>query len=77
MSVFHNDLDFLHQSFDGLVNGIVDYFKDSKVYTSIEEAWDKAFALDESHGWSEDGTCLITEFTEYHFSDFEERYVKK
>lgn len=62
-----------HNWFPNIKN-MVDYFGQSKVYTDIGEAWDDAFNLDESHGWSEYGTCLITEFCEYHFSDFEERY---
>jgi hypothetical protein len=59
------------------INGIVDYFGQSKVFTTIEDAWDAAYAIDEKNGWSELGTCLISEFSEYQFSDFEERYAAK
>lgn len=51
-------------------DSIVEYFNSSKVYTNLEEAWDAAFEIDEEHGWSEDGCCLITEFSHYEFSDF-------
>jgi ribosomal protein S16 len=49
---------------------MVEYFGNSKVYNNLEEAWDAAFELDESYGWSEDGCCLITEFSNYNFQDF-------
>jgi len=71
----YGDYDDENHSWFPNINGIIDYFGKSKVYNSIEEAWDEAFLLDESHGWSENGTCLITEFSEYHFSDLEERYA--
>ena len=73
----YRDYDDENHSWFPDINSIVDYFGKSKVYTTIEEAWDEAFLLDESHGWSEYGTCLITEFAEYHFNDLEERYVEK
>lgn len=59
------------------INGIVDYFGASEVYTTIEDAWDAAFALDEKNGYSEWGTCLISEFCEYDFSDFVKKYDKE
>ena len=49
---------------------IVDCFGKSKVYTELEQAWDEAFKLDESHDWSQDGLCLISEFSQYNFKDF-------
>lgn len=49
---------------------IVEYFGESKVYTDLEQAWDEAFKLDESHDWSQDGVCLITTFSQYTFKDF-------
>lgn len=55
---------------------IVESFSSSKVFNNIEEAWDFAFDLDEQIGYSEDGVCLISEFQEYAFSDFEEQNEK-
>lgn len=52
---------------------IVEYFGESKVYTDLEQAWDEAFRLDESYDWSEDGVCLISTFSHYHFSDLVEQ----
>lgn len=59
------------------VNGIVDYFGSSNVYASIEDAWDAAFNLDETKGYSELGTCLISDFSQYEFADFVKKYVKE
>ena len=79
--VYANAIDNIYGKYDDEnhnwfpnVKGIIDYFGKSDVYNTIEEAWDAAYALDEKNGWSELGTCLISEFSEYHFSDFEERY---
>lgn len=52
---------------------IVEYFGQSEVYTNLEQAWDEAFKLDESKGWSEDGVCLITSFSQYNFKDFHDK----
>lgn len=69
---------FLEESGRYLPNskGIVEAFSSSKVFNNIEEAWDFAFDIDEKIGYSEDGTCLITEFQEYAFSDLEEQNAK-
>ena len=52
---------------------IVEYFGESVVYTDLETAWDEAFRIEEQKDWSEDGACLIPDFTEYHFEDFVEQ----
>jgi ribosomal protein S16 len=52
---------------------IVEYFGESKVFTNLEEAWDEAFSIEESYDWTEDGACLIPDFSQYHFSDFVEQ----
>lgn len=69
--------DEINHTYHPDIKSIVEYFGESKVYTQVEEAWDHASELDESYDWSEDGVCLISEFCEYHFSDFEERYAKE
>lgn len=52
---------------------MVEYFGTSPVYTNLEEAWDEAFKIEEEKDWSEDGACLISEFSQYHFEDFVEQ----
>ena len=44
-------------------------FKDSKVYTDLESAWDAAKAIDASHLISEYGTNLITDFSKLKYED--------
>lgn len=55
---------------------IVENFGKSKVYSDLGEAWDAAGDLEESSGGTEYGANLITEFKDYRFSDFEEKYEK-
>ena len=52
---------------------IVESFASSKVFTNLEEAWDFALDMDSQVEYSEYGTCLITEFETYAFSDLEEK----
>lgn len=75
-NIYGNYDDENHNWFPHIQN-IVDYFGQSEIYTNIEDALDAAYKLDESYDWSEYGICLISEFGEYHFSDFEERHVKE
>lgn len=43
---------------------VEEYFNQSKVYTSLEEAWDVATDIDNSIAYSEYGACLIKDFAE-------------
>jgi len=52
---------------------IVESFASSKVFTNLEEAWDFALDMDSQVEYSEYGTCFITEFETYTFSDLEEK----
>jgi hypothetical protein len=52
---------------------IVDYFKEAKVFTDIEQAWDYALALEEEMEYSEYGACLISDFAAYAFTDLQEK----
>lgn len=52
---------------------MIEYFGSARVFDNLEEAWDYADVLDSSETFSEDGSCLITEFSKYHFSDFIEQ----
>jgi hypothetical protein len=52
-------------------NMIVEYFGRGKKFDNIEEAWDFALDLEYKTGYTEYGCCLISEFSEYMFSDFE------
>jgi hypothetical protein len=58
------------------VERIVQTFGASKVYEDLTEAWDDASILEDKVGSTEYGTSLITQFSEYHFSDFEEQNGK-
>ena len=49
---------------------IVDAFKDSKVFTNLEEAWDAAGDIEVSLNGTEYGMNLVTEFKTFKFSDF-------
>jgi hypothetical protein len=58
------------------IEAIVETFGKSKVFTDLTEAWDTANMMEDEVGYVEYGTSLITQFSEYHFSDFEEQNGK-
>jgi hypothetical protein len=58
------------------VDAIVNHFGKSKVYKTLDEAWDFALQMEEDVGYCEYGLCLIRDFREYDFSDFVERATK-
>lgn len=75
-------IDNIYSKFDELtstyqpdIDVIIECFGTSKVYTQVEDAWDAAFNLDEEHSWSEYGVCLISDFSDQKFSDFEALYA--
>lgn len=55
---------------------ISEAFDKSKVYTSIEDAWDDAELLDEKE-MTEYGANLITEFSEVQFSSLREQDAER
>lgn len=49
---------------------IVQYFHKAKVFLDIENAIDYAQALDNEMELTDNGVCLISEFSDFSFSDF-------
>lgn len=44
------------------LESIEDYFSGSKVFLTVEEAFEEAYRIDEEHEYSEYGVLLINEF---------------
>lgn len=57
------------------IKSIVESFRSSKVYTTLDSAWDAAEMVDNTVG-SEYGTNLIGQFSDYAFPDLEDEYAK-
>jgi len=54
---------------DGNKEMMLEYFKESKVYTNLEDALDKAEEMSYSYDYLEDGVCVITEFKEFKLNE--------
>ena len=54
------------------VENLLRYFKNSKIYTSLDDAMKEAVNIDQDI-YTEDGICIIKEFQNYAFQDFKEK----
>ena len=59
------------------VDMIIECFGESQVFNDLTDAYDYAYSIDEDIGYSEDGVCLISEFSNYSFSDFEDEHDRR
>ena len=57
------------------VNEMIEAFKDSKVFTNFEQAWDHATKLELAQD-TEYGANLIRDFETLKFSDVQAEYIK-
>jgi hypothetical protein len=57
------------------IKTVVETFKESKVFTSFEEAWDVATAM-ENKDETEYGLSLIRDFETVKYADIQSQYIK-
>jgi hypothetical protein len=52
---------------EGDMNMMVDYFKESEIFDTYEKAFNHAIKLSKEHEYLEDGICFIHRFKNRHF----------
>lgn len=55
------------QQWDCDMNMMVDYFRNSEIFNSYDDALDEAMRLSREYEYLEDGICFITNFRNRHF----------
>lgn len=52
---------------NGNMNMIVDYFRESEIFYTFEAAMEHARGLSKNYTYLEDGVCIISDFKDRHF----------
>jgi hypothetical protein len=81
---YHQNIDNIYGNFSdvsyqwqGDPEAILEYFGEAAMFSSMEEALDKAEELSYDYAYLEDGICVISDFKDWDFNNLRKKYGKE